>query len=343
MIFPVMTSSSRAARIVAICLVLCALPLAAQKKKDQMQKPVAGPRATALRVTWLYVSADLGAQKVGRVQIGRELVVAEKSGDWLRVFANTDIEEEHTADAPIFDTADTPPPISGWMQAKGVVIENTPNGDQILMGSAADQESLAADPRGPINAARTAHLLYRRLVEMFPNSPLDAEAAWRAADILWQIQKADAASRPSAKEQAAYLREQIDDEPLKHVIRDYPHTKEADFAAYELLDNKLCGDWQGQEKCPEKESELYEKFAAEHPDGPRTAQALYQAVYRQAVLSDMYAADNNDKKSSAAHNHAHDLAARLREKFPQSDYTARATMLVFKLDQGIPVYGNERE
>jgi len=332
-------SKLRAFQWLALCLVLCALPLAAQKKKNQLEKPMAGPRATALQVTWLYVSADTGAQKVDRVQPGREMVVAEKSGGWIRVYANTDIEEEHTSDQPIFDTADTPPPISGWMQAKGVVIENTPNGDQILLGAAAEQEALASDPRGPINAARTAHLLYRRLVEMFPNSPLDAEAAWRAADILWQIQKADAATRPSAKEQAPYLREQIDEDPLKHVIRDYPHTREADYAAYELLDNKLCGDWQGQEKCPEKEAEAYEKYAAEHPDGPRTAQALYQATYRQAVLANMYAADNSDKKSEDAHNHARDLAARLREKFPQTDYAARATMLVFKLDQGIPVYG----
>ncbi len=343
MIFAVITRSSRAASIATLSLVLCALPLAGQKKKDQMQKPLAGPRATALRVSWLFVSASLDAQKVGRVQIGRELVVAEKNGEWLRVYANTDSEEEHTADAPIFDTASTPPPISGWMQAKGVVIENTPNGDQILMGAGADQEALASDPRGPINAAQTAHLLYRRLVEMFPNSPLDSAAAWRAADITWQIQKADAMSRPSAKEKDSYLREQMDEDAMKHVIRDYPHTKEADFAAFELLDNKLCGDWQGQEKCPEKEAEIYEKYAAEHPDSPRTPQALYQAVYRHAVLTDMYSADNNDKKSNDAHHRASDLAARLREKFPQSDYTARATMLVFKLDQGIPVYGIEKQ
>ena len=343
MIIPVMNSRSSAIRFLALCLVLGALPLAAQKKKDQLQKPIAGPRATALRVTWLYVSASLDSQKVDRVQIGRELVVAERSGDWLRAYANTDVEEEHSADEPIFDTSDVPPPISGWMQAKGIVIENTPNGDQILMGAAAEQEALASDPRGPLNAARTAHLLYRRLVEMFPNSPLDAEAAWRAADILWQIQKTDAASRPSAKEQAPYLREQIDEDPLKHVIKNYPHTRQADLAAFELLDNKLCGDWQGQEKCPEKETEIYEKYAAEHPDGPRTAQALYLATYRQAVLRDMYAADQNDKKSEDAHAHARDLAAKLREKFPQSDYTARATMLVFKLDQGIPVYGIDRQ
>ena len=343
MIFSVTNSRFRAFSALSLGLLLCALPLSAQKKKDQLQKPLAGPRATALRVSWLYVSADLDAQKVGRVQIGRELVVAEKSGPWLRVFANTDIEEEHSSDAPIYDTTETPPPISGWMQSKGVVIESTPNGDQVLMGAAADQEALASDPRGPVNAARTAHLLYRRLVEMFPNSPLNPEAAWRAADILWQIQKADAASRPSAKEQAPYLREQIDEDSMKHVVRDYPHTRQADLAAYELIDNKLCGDWQGQQKCPEKESELYEKYAAEHPDGPRTAQALYQAVYRQAVLTNMYADDNNAKKSESAHNHARELVARLKDKFPQSDYSSRAAMLVFKLDQGIPVYGIEKE
>ena len=89
---------------------------------------------------------------------------------------------------------DTPPPISGWMQAKGVVEEDTPNGDQILMGAAANEESLASDPRGPANAAQSARLLYRRVVEMFPNSPLVPEAAWRAADIQWQIQKADAST-----------------------------------------------------------------------------------------------------------------------------------------------------
>src|ERR1700749_819832 len=125
MIFPVTNSKFRALPLLALSLILSALPLAAQKKKDNIQKPVAGPRAAALRVTWLYVSADLGAQKVGRVQIGREMVVAEKSGNWLRVFANTHIEEEPSSDAPIYDTTETPPPISGWIPAKGVVIEGT--------------------------------------------------------------------------------------------------------------------------------------------------------------------------------------------------------------------------
>ena len=337
----------RIAYTLSICaLVLFALHAGAQKKKtDNLQKPMAGPRAVVLRVTWLYVAADLNSQKVDRVQIGREMVVAEHNGPWMRVYANTDIQLEHEGpDTPLMGSPDSvPPPVSGWIEAKGVVVENTPNGDQILMGEAANEESLASDPRGPANAAKSARLLYRRVAEMFPNSPLAAEAAWRAADIQWQIQKADSASRPSAKEREAYLREQMDEDEMKKVLKFYPRTRQADMAAFELIDNKLCGDWQGQEKCPEKESELYEKYANEHPDGPRTAEALYQATYRQAVLVDMFSADGNENKSNAAKQRARDLAGRLKDKFSQSDYAGRAAALVFRIDQGVPVYGIEHD
>ncbi|MGB7547433.1 MAG: hypothetical protein WBM14_06775 [Terracidiphilus sp.] len=335
---------SAAPRILAVSLAVACAALGAQgEKKPQLVKPMAGPRATALRVTWLYISPDKSSQKVDRVQIGRELVVAEHSGPWLRVYANTDIEEEHQSDTPIFGSNETPPPISGWMEAKGVVVENTANGDQVLMGAAANQEALASDPRGPVNAARSAHLLYRRLAEMFPNSPLAPEAAWRAADILWQIQKADLGSLPSAKERDPYLREQMDEDGLKKVVKFYPHTRWADLADFDLIDNKLCGDWQGSPKCPAKEAEIYEKYAAEHPDSPRAARALYEAVYREAVIADMYGADGSDKKQEDARDHARELTARLKDKFPQSDFAWRAAALVYKLDQGVPVYGIERE
>jgi hypothetical protein len=327
-----------------VLAILCAAsPALAQKKPQQLEKPMAGPRATPLRITPLYISPDPSSQKVDRVQIGREMVVAEKSGPWLRVYANTDIEELNTKDTPIFNTSDTPPPISGWMEAKGVVIEDTPNGEQILMGAAANEEALASNPRGPANAATSARLLYRRLVEMFPNSPLAPEAAWRAADDLWQIQKADASTRSSAKERDPYMHDQMDEDELRKILKLYPRTRQAALAAFELIDNKLCGDWQGQPKCPEKEAEYYGKYADEFPDGPRTAQALYLAVYRLAVLNDMYKADGSDKKADEAHNRARDLAKHLADKFPQSDYAWRAGTLVFKLDQGVPVYGIDFE
>ena len=332
--------------IVFCALLLSVLPaLGEQKpKKDNLQKPLAGPRATTLRVTWLYIAPDQGSQKVDRVQTGREMVVAEKSGPWIRVYANTDVQEVSEKDAPLIGAPqDTPPPISGWMEARGVVVETTGNGDQVLMGEAANEEALASDPRGPAHAAQTARLLYRRVAEMFPDSPFAPEAAWRAADILWQIQKADVSTRPSAREKDAYMREQLDEDEMKKILKFHPGTRQAAMAAYALLDNKLCGDWQGQAKCPEKESDYYEKYAGEYPDGPRTAQALYQAVYRQAVLVDMFHADENDKKADNAKAHVHDLAARMKDKFAQSDYTARAQAIAFKIDQGVPVYGIDRQ
>jgi hypothetical protein len=329
-----------------ICLALLAAHpgFASDKQKEKPQeKPMAGPRATILRETPLYVEPDTASQKVDRVQEGRELVIAETSGPWIRVYANTDVEEVNEKDAPIYGQDTITPPLSGWIQARGVVRDTTPDGDKVLMGEAATMEILAEDARGPRNAGQTARLLYRRLVEFYPTSSLTPEAAWRAADIRWQFEKADAARLPSSKERDAYLREQLDETELRKIIKLYPHSKQADYAAFEMIDNKLCGDWQGQEKCPEKESEFYEKFASEHPDGPRTAQALYQAAYRQAVLGDMYAADGNDKKSEAARNRLKELAGDLEKKFPGSDYTVRAAVLVYKGDQGIAVYGSDRD
>jgi len=332
-------------RISVLALLLaCSAPSAlAEKKPQQLVKPMAGPRATVLRITSLYVSPDLSAQRVDKVQTGREMVVAEKSGPWVRVYANTDIEELRGKDAPEIGGDDTPPPISGWLQAKGVVEESTPNGDQIIMGAAANQEAEASDPRGPANAAQSARLLYRRVAEMFPNSPLAPQAAWRSADIEWQIEKADASTRPSAREKDPYMRDLMDEDELKKVIKNYPRSRWAALAAFDLIDNKLCGDWQGAEQCPAREADVYVKYADDYPDGPRTAQALYNATYRAAVLVDMFHADGNDKKADQAHDQARALAERLRQHFADSDYTLRAEMLVYKLDQGVPVYGIDQQ
>jgi len=323
---------------------LCAaLAAGADKKPQEQVKPMAGPRATVLRVTNLYISPDTSAQRVDKVQIGREMVVAEKSGSWLRVYANTDIQEQmNERDEPMIGSNQATPPISGWIEAKGVVAESTANGDQIVMGAAANEEALASDPRGPANAAKSARDLYRRVFEMFPNSPLAGEAAWRAADIQWQIEKQDTATLPSAHMKDPYLRQQMDEDALKKVIKNFPRTRWAAFAAFDLIDNKLCGDWQGSPQCPEKEAEIYTKYSGEYPDGPRTAQALYQAVYRFAVLTDMYGADGNDRKSNDARNQARSVAAELKAHFADSDYARRAAALVYKLDEGVPVYGIDR-
>ena len=84
---------------------------------------------------------------------------------------------------------------------------------------------------------------------------------------------------------------------------------------------------------------MYQKYADEYPDGPRTAQALYQATYRLAALVNMYDAAGSGSKGKDAHNHARELADKLKAHFADSEYTWRAGALVYKLDEGIPVYG----
>jgi len=323
----------------AMLLALCAVVSAAAEKKPYKPNQ-AGPRATSLRIVWLYVQPDLSSQKVAQIQIGREMVVLEKSGPWMNVEANTDVEEvSNDQDQPMIGSDNSPQPLSGWVEAKGIVEETTAGGDLVLMGAAANEELLASNPEGPANAARAAELLYRRLYEMFPNSPLAPEAQWRAADIQWQIEKADISTLPSSKAKDPYMHEQLDQTALKKVIKQYPHTRWAALAAFDLIDNKLCGDWEGSAQCPERESDLYEKYADDYPDGPRTAQALYDAAYRQAVLANMYSANGDDGKSKTAIDHCRALAQKLKDHFAGTDYAWRAGALVFKLDQDIPVFG----
>jgi outer membrane protein assembly factor BamD (BamD/ComL family) len=186
-------------------------------------------------------------------------------------------------------------------------------------------------------------MLYKRVADYFPDSPLAPEAAWRSADVRWQIERLDTRSLPSAKEQDAYLRPQIYDGDMKKVIKNYPGTKFAAQAAYEMLDNKLCGDWQGLPKCPELETNLYQKYAQQFPDGAKTAEALYNAVYRQGVLVTMYAVEENRKKSEGAAARTQSIAQELKAKFPQSDYAARAASIAYKVQQGIAIYGNDRD
>jgi outer membrane protein assembly factor BamD (BamD/ComL family) len=130
---------------------------------------------------------------------------------------------------------------------------------------------------------------------------------------------------------------------MKRVIKNFPGGKYAAQAAFAMLDNKMCGDWQGLPKCPEMETGLYEKYAAQFPDGPKTAEALYNAAYRQGVLVTMYTVEENRKKAEAASAHTQSIAQELKLKFPQSDYAARAASIAYKVQQGIAIYGNDRD
>ena len=326
----------------AILLLVPALCLAQKNNKDKAGYDRAA-RATLLHDANVYTTADASNTPVALVTPGHEVVVVERSAPWVKVFANTDTKDQTDPNlTPDFADAEVTPS-SGWIHDKGIVTPATPNGDNILYGAAATFEELASQPHAPKGAAAAAHLLYRRVFEYFPDSPRAAEAAYRSADIRWQLDKTDVSTLPSAKEQEAYLRPQIYDGDIKKVMKYYPNTKFAGMAAYDLLDNKLCGDWQGLPKCPEMETGLYVKYAQQFPDSPRAPEALYNAVYRQGVLVTMYTVQEDRKRADYAKKQTLALADDMKQRFAQSDYTARAAAIAYKVSQDIPVYGNDRE
>jgi hypothetical protein len=334
------------------CLVMgvtvAMLPIsdAAGQTKAQKQNYDRAARATVLHDANVYVASDADAQKVSLVTPGHEVVVIERSAPWVKVFANTDVGDDANEDdrnKPEFGDDANVTPASGWIRDKGVVGPTTAGGDAILFGSAANFEEEAAHPHAPKGAAGAAHLLYKRVAEYFPDSPLAPEAAWRAADIRWQMEKLDASTLPSAKEQEAYLRPQLYEGELKKVMKTYSGSKFAAMAAFDLLDNKLCGDWQGLPKCPEMETGLYQKYAQQYPDGPRSAEALYNAIYRQGVVVTMYAVQEDRKRSQAAAQRTQALAQELKERYPKTDYAARGESIAFRVSQGIPIYGSDRD
>jgi hypothetical protein len=333
-------------RVAAVAVVLLAATVgfAQKKSKDAMSGYDRSARATLVHPAIVYTTADDNASHIAEVDPGHEVVVIEHNGAWVRVFANTDTpDKEDGADAPEFGVEDAPTPESGWIRDKGIVTAATVDGDAILFGMAANLEDEAAQPHARKDAANEAHLLYKRVAEYFPDSPLAAQAMYRAADVRWQLDKADISTLPSAKEQEAYLRPQLYEGDMQRVMKLYPGSKEAALAAFDLVDNKLCGDWQGLPKCPEMEAVLYEKYADRYPDSPKAAQALYEATYREGVLVEMYQVQEERKRSQDAAAKAVGLAGELKQRFPQSDYAARAASIAYRVQQKIPVYGNDRD
>jgi outer membrane protein assembly factor BamD (BamD/ComL family) len=335
-------SKVRVAALVAV--LVCGTACAQKKPKNNQSGYDRAAKATVVHPAIVYAAAEDNAAHVTDVEPGHEVVITERNGAWVKVFANTDIPDEQAEDQkPEFGADEDAPPMSGWIKDKGLVTPATANGDAILYGTAANFEELAMEPHAPKDAAEEAHLLYRRVVEYYPNSPLAAKAMYRSADVRWQIDKADISTLPSAHEQEAYLRPQLYEGELQKVMKLYPGTKEAALAAYDLIDNKLCGDWQGLPKCPEMEAGLYETYANRYPDSPKAAEALYEATYREGVLVEMYLVQEEKKRSEAAALNTKGLADELQKRYPESDFTARAASIAYRVQQEIPVYGNDRE
>ena len=297
-------------------------------------------RGTLVHESTIRVAPSSDAAKLGMAGRGHELIIIDTSRDWTHVQA---ILREPRKDADEDDPESEGKTITGWVSSKALVSMTTPNGDKVVFGEAADSEDQASRRRGRRDAAQDAMRLYYRVYDLFPNSPLAAEGLYRAADIRWQMERSDIMTRPSAREREAYMRGQMDEEWMKLVMKKFPGTKWADLAAFRLLENKLCGDWQSASKCPEKEAEMYEKYAKEHDQSPAAPEALYQAAWRQSALIEIYRTEANQKKSEAAKARALDLAQRIVSQYGQSQWALRATTLIDYIQQGIVTYGNSTD
>src|SRR5580698_6089590 len=87
----------------AVLLMAAVAGASAQKRMPQEQMPKNGPKATLVRVANLYAQPDEAGDRVAQITPGREMVVVERSGHWLRVFANIDAPESRTADQPVME------------------------------------------------------------------------------------------------------------------------------------------------------------------------------------------------------------------------------------------------
>ena len=288
-------------------------------------------RGVIIREAIIYVAPDDSAAKLSNVGRGREVAVIEHANGWANVVATVDVDPDQ----------ETERNVTGWVRDKGIVTGATPDGDKVVFGEAVDSEAEASRRGGRKGSAQDAMRLYARLPEIFPTSPLAAEAAYRSADIRWQIEAIDAATRPSAKEHDPSLKYQIDEEPMKKVIKKYPGTKWADLAAYRLLDNKTCGEWAAEAKCPEMEATLYIKYADDHPQSPKTPEALYKAAWRYSALIVIYKSNNDGKKAADSAARATATAKRVMAQFPDNtDWATRAERLLYMVQNNIPTFGN---
>ena len=313
-------------RLVAVLLPLLALISAVAQEPPQDNK-----HGIMIRTAQMYINPSADSAKIGEVGIGREVAVLDQSRDWVQVLASVTPEKT----------------ITGWILNKGVVKTDTPDGDKLLFGEAAASELEASKIHGRKGAADDARRLYYRVFDYFPKSDLAGEALYRAADIIWQLDATDIATRPSSRERDPHDRLPITEDYMKLVIKKFPGSRWADMAAFHLIENKLCGTWVGP-KCPDQEAEIYEKYTADRPSSPRAAEALYNAATRRAALIEMYKSENDDKKnddkkSDQSRNQAKADCQLIINKYGETDWAYRARALAYMIDQGIPTYGNEEQ
>jgi len=298
----------------------------------------AAEHGTLIRKTVIYVAPDVSSAKLSTTERGREAVVLERTPGWVHAIVTLN-DATRGPDPETLNTRN----VTGWILDKGYISETTPKGDQILFGEAADCEDQASRSHARKGAADDARRLYLRVFDLFPKSPLAGEALYRAADIQWQLDKQDMQSRPSFKEISPQDREPVDEQAMRLVHKKFPGTRWDDMAAFQMLENKLCGDWAAASKCPEKEAVVYEKYSNDHPNSPYAAEAYYDAAYRWASMMTIFTGEGQSAKVPEAQKRAAASAQKAIDKNASPEWNAKAERLLYMVDHNVPVYGTAVE
>src|SRR6202012_4251930 len=93
---------------IAAILLLPTLLFAQKSKKDNRSGYDRSARATVLHTANVYATADSSAPPLVTVTAGHEVVVLERNGPWVRVFANTDAKDQEDDDNVPEFSEDTP-------------------------------------------------------------------------------------------------------------------------------------------------------------------------------------------------------------------------------------------
>jgi len=271
-------------------------------------------KAVALAPATIYMSPDTSSAKVGVARPGMDVGIQSTSGDFIQVFTG----------------------VSGWMPNHDVVRLDDPQGDEVLFGAAVGLENLAEESGGERQAALDAARLYMALYSGFPASPRAAEAAYRGAEIRWEVALGEQPKRRTPDE-----RQFPDQTELRRVESKFGTTPWGARAAYQLLITHFtCGDWVEKPQCVGKEIGTYKDYVKKYPTGPMTAEADYDAVYREAIAWTIYRAPGKNHDEGKAGGYAKDVAqdaAAMASKYRATDWAAQAALLAFSVAHNTPI------
>lgn len=273
----------------------------------------ASPSTTSLRAVVtndqrLYREARVESKTVGRIAVGEDATVIGREGTLLRITL--------------------PGERSGWTLANGIVVLDDNPRAAALLYEAANEVARAESVEAWSAAAR----LFRKAATAASTGPYAPDAAWRAAELAWRAEHRRTGRISDAIKE------------LEAVTRLFPKTRAAARAAYLLLRNELCEQWEGTPGCPLAEIGLISRYLEQYPDSEHAAELRYAIAYRHAALVEIYlqqpaphfsperAVEHKAKAREAVEalvgKHALEAAA----------WAARGERLLWSLDNNIGVY-----